>query len=95
MVQLVGFVAEAADVEARLARRSDLQPISEAEAIGLIEYVIKNPRRPVRTSQMATGFSEYTVTSDPRQSLLRRPAGQGSERGGGAKDRGKELSLAE
>ncbi|KAI3316791.1 reducing type I polyketide synthase [Xylariaceae sp. AK1471] len=95
IVQSIGFVAETAGVEERLLK-SGHRPLSEAEVMGLVEHAIRKPRRPVRTSQVASGLVR-TITTDPRFALLRKPAGLAGAGGSGGRTArtGREASLSE
>ncbi|KAG6353413.1 hypothetical protein INS49_005594 [Diaporthe citri] len=76
-VKSVGFVAE---TQEEGMRDRGHRPLSESEVLGLVDYAIRNPRRPPRTSQIAAGISSAGITgNDPRLSMLQ--GGASSSRG--------------
>lgn len=81
-VKSVGFVAETQDEGMRERfHRDGHRPLSESEVLGLVDYAIRNPRRPPRTSQIAAGISGAGITgNDPRLSMMQGAAS--SSRGG-------------
>lgn len=81
-VKSVGVVADTQDEGMRKRfLRDGHRPLSESEVLGLVDYAIRNPRRPPRTSQIAAGISGSGITeNDPRFSMLQ--DGASSSRGG-------------
>lgn len=86
-VESVGYVANAQDVDVgeRLLRNSGHRSLTEAEALGLVDYAIRRPRRAAaRVSQIASGMSgagAYALR-DPRFSIMVRQAASDARRAG-------------
>lgn len=74
----VGYVADArdGDVGERLLRNSGHRPLTEAEALALVDYAVRRPRRAARVSQIASGMSGAGTYAlhDPRFSIMVRRA---------------------